>query len=55
MPGFPTPSGKFEICSKLIEECGYTGLPVYKDIRGIKELGSKEEYPMILTTAQEVP
>lgn len=50
MPGFPTPSGKFEICSKLIEECGYTGLPVYKDIRGIKELGSKEEYPMILTT-----
>ena len=50
-PGFPTPSGKFEISSVHIEECGYEGYPRYEDIRSIKELGSKEEYPLMLTTA----
>lgn len=50
-PGFPTPSGKFEISSVYIEECGYEGYPRYEDIRSIKELGSKEEYPLMLTTA----
>lgn len=49
--GFPTPSGKFEISSVYIEECGYTGYPVYEDIRSLKELGSREEYPFIMTTA----
>lgn len=50
-PGFPTPSGKFEISSTYIEECGYTPYPKYEDIRTIKEMGSKEEYPLIMTTA----
>lgn len=50
-PGFPTPSGKFEISSTYIEECGYTGYPVYEDVRSVKELGSKEEYPFMMTTA----
>lgn len=49
--GFPTPSGKFEISSAYIEECGYIGYPMYHDIRTIEEMGSKEEYPFILTTA----
>lgn len=48
--GFPTPSGKFEISSSYIEMCGYTGYPIYKDIRDIMELGSVEEYPLVMTT-----
>lgn len=48
--GFPTPSGKFEISSSYMEMCGYIGYPVYKDIRDIVELGSLDEYPMIMTT-----
>lgn len=50
-PGFPTPSGKFEISSTYIRECGYTPYPEYKDIRSITEMGSQEEYPLIMTTA----
>lgn len=50
-PGFPTPSGKFEISSTYIAECGYTPYPKYEDIRTIKEMGSEEEYPLIMTTA----
>ena len=50
-PGFPTPSGKFEISSTYIAECGYTPYPKYEDIRSVKEMGSKEEYPLIMTTA----
>jgi len=30
-PGFDTPSGKFEICSSLLEEYGYSGLPEYTE------------------------
>ncbi len=30
-PGFNTPSGKFEICSSILEEHGYDGLPVYTE------------------------
>ena len=50
-PGFPTPSGKFEICSAYIQQYGYTPYPEYKDIRSIENLGSKEDYPLIMTTA----
>lgn len=51
-PGFPTPSGKFEISSVFIEECGYTGYPEYKDIRSLKGMdGAPGEYPFLLTTA----
>lgn len=49
-PGFPTPSGKIEICSSLIEACGLLGFPVYHDIREIPAFGSKEEFPMMMTT-----
>lgn len=51
-PGFPTPSGKFEISSVYIEECGYTGYPEYKDIRELEGIDGKPgEYPFLLTTA----
>lgn len=50
-PGFPTPSGKFEICSTYIQQYSYTPYPEYKDIRSIENLGSKDDYPLIMTTA----
>lgn len=34
-PGFPTPSGKFEICSCILEDYGFTPYPEYRDIREI--------------------
>ena len=49
-PGFPTPSGKIEISSSLIEDCGLPGLPIYHDIHEIPEFGSREEFPMMMTT-----
>lgn len=48
-PGFPTPSGKFEICSTFLEENGFTPYPEYKDIRSIPEL-NKPDFPFTLTT-----
>ena len=53
--GFPTPSGKYEISSTRIEQCGYVGYPIYKDIRGMTELGKKEDYPLIMTTGARSP
>lgn len=51
-PGFPTPSGKFEISSTYLEECGYTGFPEYRNIRSLEGLdGAPGEYPFLLTTA----
>ena len=43
-PGFPTPSGKLEICSTILEENGFVPYPEYKDVRSIPELAGKE-YP----------
>lgn len=48
-PGFPTPSGKFEICSTLLEENGFTPYPEYQDIRSIPEL-NRPEFPFTMTT-----
>lgn len=52
VPGFPTPSGKFEISSVYLEECGYTGYPQYHDVRDVPGMdGAPGEYPFLLTTA----
>ena len=48
-PGFPTPSGRFEIASSLLEENGFTAIPVYEDVSRIDETW-KGEYPFIMTT-----
>jgi anaerobic selenocysteine-containing dehydrogenase len=48
-PGFPTPSGKFEICSTILKENGFTPYPEYKDIRSIPEL-NRPEFPFTMTT-----
>ncbi|MCX5908033.1 MAG: molybdopterin-dependent oxidoreductase [Deltaproteobacteria bacterium] len=39
--GFPTPSGKFEIFSKKLQEKGFPAMPVYVPVRGHQ--GMKEE------------
>ncbi len=46
--GFPTPTGKFEISSTLLEKYGYEGLPIYKDPFEITE--KDKEYNFLLTT-----
>lgn len=48
-PGFPTPSGKFEICSTYLEENGFCPYPEYTDIRSIPEL-NQPEFPFTMTT-----
>lgn len=48
-PGFPTPSGKFEICSTLLEENGFTPYPEYIDIRSISEMNDPA-FPFTMTT-----
>ena len=51
LPGFPTPSGKFEIASTYFAECGYSGVPQYHDIREVEGLcGEKGELPFTMTT-----
>lgn len=51
-PGFPTPSGKLEICSSILAKYGYDPLPVYADpYDGLsKTKKSSEKYPFALTT-----
>jgi len=46
-PGFPTPSGKFEAESRILEKYGYDGLPIYHDL---KEKISSSQFPLVLTT-----
>jgi len=48
-PGFPTPSGKLEICSTYLEETGFTPYPEYRDMRSIPEL-DRPEFPFTMTT-----
>ena len=50
--GFNTPSGKIEISSKILDDFGYNGLPIYYESAesplSTKELA--EEYPLTLST-----
>jgi anaerobic selenocysteine-containing dehydrogenase len=46
-PGFPTPTGKFEFRSTLLERYGYEPLPVYTDPRRTDFNGGS---PLMLTT-----
>lgn len=48
-PGFPTPSGKFEICSTILEENGFTPYPEYRDIRSIPEMNDPA-FPFTMST-----
>ena len=48
-PGFPTPSGEFEICSTILEEYGYTPYPLWENVRDIEGFGA-DAYPFMMTT-----
>ncbi len=50
-PGFPTPSGKIEIKSTVLEKYGYKGIPDYRDMREtIKDKDLNKEYPLTMTS-----
>lgn len=49
-PGFPTASGKFEICSGILRDYGYTPYPEYTDMRSLPEFSDTEAWPFIMTT-----
>jgi len=55
--GFPTPSGKMEFASTILEEAGMDALPVYREPKyspvSTPELAS--EFPLILTTGARLP
>ena len=48
-PGFPTPSGKFEICSVLLEDYGFTPYPEYQDISSAFSFDANK-FPFMMTT-----
>lgn len=48
-PGFPTPSGKFEIASCVLEEHGIEPLPKYVDVRDFMD-APEQEWPFLLST-----
>ena len=50
--GFPTPSGKIEIYSPVLEKAGFDPLPRYKEER---ETGSAAEYPYALVAGARLP
>ncbi len=49
-PGFPTPSGKIEAVSLVLEKHGYPALPEYKD-----PMQTTNEYPLILISGSRLP
>lgn len=55
-PGFPTPSGKFEIKSSLLEEHGYPGLPEYMEPKEspISQPELAKTYPLVLNTGTRI-
>ncbi|MCX7912539.1 MAG: hypothetical protein N2506_06230, partial [Dehalococcoidales bacterium] len=55
--GFPTPTGKFEFYSKVLEQLGYDPLPHFRE-PGESPYSTPElyrEYPLILTTGYRQP
>jgi anaerobic selenocysteine-containing dehydrogenase len=55
--GFPTPTGKVELCSTVMEELGYDPLPYYREPNespySTPELA--KQYPLILSTGGRQP
>lgn len=55
-PGFPTPSGKWEITSSLLETFGYTPLHTYKGVKeGPENKALVKAFPLTLTTGTRIP
>lgn len=55
--GFPTPSGKMEFTSTVLEEAGLDPLPVYVEPARspVKSPEVAKDYPLILTTGARLP
>ena len=47
-PGFPTESGKFEICSRLLEAAGFESLPSCAS--SLLQAERRQRFPFVLTT-----
>jgi anaerobic selenocysteine-containing dehydrogenase len=56
-PGFPTPTGKVEIWSTILERFGYDPLPVFKEPveSPVSRPDLANKYPLILITGSRVP
>ncbi len=56
MPGFDTPTGKFEIWSTILEESGYDPLPVYTEPQEspVSRPDVAETYPLIFNSGARV-
>lgn len=54
-PGFPTPSGKWEITSSLLKDFGYDPFPVFEEVReGPQNKTLVKDYPLTLTTGTRI-
>lgn len=55
--GFPTPSGKMEFCSTILEEAGIDPLPTYKEPRlsPISTPDIAKDFPLVFTTGARLP
>lgn len=51
-PGFNTPSGKVEICSRLLKQYGYDGLPIYIEPKEgpLSSPALLERYPLVFNS-----
>ncbi|MBS7641445.1 molybdopterin-dependent oxidoreductase [Candidatus Bathyarchaeota archaeon] len=56
-PGFPTPTGKVEVWSTILEKHGYDPLPVFKEPEEspVSRPDLAKKYPLILITGSRVP
>lgn len=56
-PGFPTPTGKVEIWSTILEKHGYNPLPVFKEPEEspVSRPDLAQRYPLVLITGSRVP
>ncbi|MEM2464809.1 MAG: molybdopterin-dependent oxidoreductase [Candidatus Bathyarchaeia archaeon] len=56
-PGFPTPTGKVEIWSTILEKYGYDPLPVFKEPAEspVSRPDLAQKYPLVLMTGSRVP
>ncbi|MEW6377539.1 MAG: molybdopterin-dependent oxidoreductase [Thermodesulfobacteriota bacterium] len=56
MPGFETPSGKFEIFSNLLKRYGHDPLPIYQEpVEGpIVSTDLTKKFPLVLTTGTRI-
>jgi len=54
-PGFPGPSGKWEIASSTLKDLGYDPLPAYEEVKeGPQNRDLVKDYPLTLTTGTRI-